>query len=366
MAKQSNYEVEDFLLNESFIEWILNDSEKEATFWNAWITAHPGCLPAMNAARKILLALHVKPSRQLTDHEIDLIINQLQQRSLHVNENFKIKLPSKINMPVFALRLAALLIIFISIGYLFFKQHTFDTGKTANYVKQVINNTKGTLLIKLADQSLIILKPGAQIQYSTKFNGKTREVSLNGEAFFEIHKDASHPFFVHSGDWLTRVVGTSFTIKASDKTKDFKVIVNTGKVLVYENNLTDPKTSLKNKRAAIKPIYLTPNQELVYNTTYKSLVKENLVTPLLLSADSSKELFTFHETPLDKVIANIRRAYNVNITYNKKQMGGCPITASLADEHLLEKLDLICKVFDAHYIITDGQIIILGEGCNSK
>lgn len=361
MAKQSNYEVEDFLLNESFIEWILNDSEKEATFWNAWITAHPGCLPAMNTARKILLALHVKPSRQLTDHEIDLIISQLQPG----NKSFKIKLPSKINTPVSALRLAALLIIFISIGYLFFKQHTFDTDKTAIYVKQVVNNTKGTLLVKLADQSSVILKPGSQIKYPTKFNGKTREVSLNGEAFFEIQKDASHPFFVHSGDWLTRVVGTSFTINASDKTKEFKVIVNTGKVLVYEN-LTDPKTSLRDKRPAIKPIYITPNQELVYNATDKSLVKENLITPLLLSADSSKQLFTFHETPLDKVIANIKRAYHVNINYNKKQMGGCPITASLADEHLLEKLDIICKVFDAHYSITDGQITIQGEGCNNK
>ncbi|MDB5110552.1 MAG: hypothetical protein JWR67_1666 [Mucilaginibacter sp.] len=373
MAKHTNYEVEDFLLNESFIEWVLNDSEKEATFWNAWITAHPDCLPAVNIAKKILIALHVKPARRLTENEIDSIIGQLQQKNRHHhNDIHKIKGSSKINIPVFALKLAAILLVGIAIGYIFLKQRNTslpntNTASTASYIKRMVNNTRGTLLVKLDDGSSVILKPGAQINYPAKFNGKSRDVSLNGEAFFEIHKDAAHPFFVHCGDWVTRVVGTSFTINTSNRTKEFKVVVNTGKVLVYTDNINNLKIlPIKDKQLAAKPIYITPNEELIYNTTRKSLVKETLMTPLLLSANLSRALFTFHETPLYKVIANIKRAYNVNIIYNEKQMGGCPLTASLGDEHLLEKLDLICKALDAHYYINEGQIVIQGAGCNSK
>ena len=73
MGNYSTYKVEDFLLDESFINWVINNSEKDAIFWTAWVAAHPTCVPTVNLAKKTLLALYVKPARQLTDNEIDSI-----------------------------------------------------------------------------------------------------------------------------------------------------------------------------------------------------------------------------------------------------------------------------------------------------
>ena len=84
----------------------------------------------------------------------------------------------------------------------------------------------------------------------------------------------------------------------------------------------------------------------------------------MLSANVSKDIFTFNDTPLNKVISRIERAYNVHIMYNEKEIGGCPLTASLGDEHLLEKLDLISKALDVKYYINDGQIVLQGTGCS--
>jgi ferric-dicitrate binding protein FerR (iron transport regulator) len=218
------------------------------------------------------------------------------------------------------------------------------------------------MLVKLADGSSVILAPGSKLRYPSFFQGSTRSVTLEGEGFFEVSKDAKHPFFVTSGNFITEVVGTSFTIKDYNGTKEYKVIVNTGKVLVTQKG-NNPK-QVSNLQA--KPIAVIPNQQIVYNISSKSLVKENLVQPLMLSADVSKDIFTFSDTPLSKVISRIEQAYNVSIIYNAKEIGGCPLTASLAEEHLLEKLDLISKALDVKYHINEGHIMLTGTGCNKQ
>jgi transmembrane sensor len=365
MTKYNAYKVEDFLLDESFIDWVLNNSEKEAIFWNAWIAAHPASVPVVNLAKKTLLALYIKPARELTDAELGQMIGFVEAKT-QATQIERTGIFRSVRNTSFPYAIAATLIIGVFIGSVFFKSLKsavapgHKSNALVNYIKTQTNHSAITMLIKLADGSSVILKPGSSLTYPTLFAGNKRTVSLNGEAFFEIHKDASKPFFVNSGEWVTRVVGTSFTIKAFNNTKGYKLIVNTGKVSVSKRD----NSNLNIVRS--KQIYLVPNQQLIYNTSDKSLVKQNLVKPLLLSQDVSKDIFTFYDTPLNKVIATLQRAYNVNVIYNEKEMGGCPLTASLADEHLLEKLDLICKALNAKYYINDdGQIIMQGKGCNA-
>ncbi|MEO8885752.1 MAG: FecR family protein [Mucilaginibacter sp.] len=367
MTKYIAYKVEDFLLDESFIDWVLNNSEKEAIFWNAWIAAHPTSLPAVNTAKKALLALHIKPARQLSEEELNQMVGFVEAKTQAAPAPQRADRYKIVRNPSFSYPVAALLIMGIIIGAVFFKglkptvapQHNVNT--LVSRIKTQTNHSALSMLIKLQDGSSVILKPGSSLTYPTIFTGKKRDVSLNGEAFFEIHKDASRPFYVNSGDWVTRVVGTSFTIKAFNNTKGYKVVVNTGKVCVSKKD----NSNLNIVRS--KQIYLVPNQQLTFNTVNKSLVKQTLVKPLMLSQDVSKNIFTFYDTPFNKVVTTLEQAYNVNVIYNEKEMGGCPLTASLADEHLLEKLDLICKALNAKYYISqDGQIIMQGKGCNAS
>lgn len=361
MTKYSTYKVEDFLLDESFIEWVLNNTEKDAIFWNAWIAAHPNSVPVVNLAKKTLLALYIKPARQLNDEEVDQMIGRLHEKTSSGNHAYRF-----ISNPLFSYPIAAVLAIGLVMGVLFYKGSVttaslpvVNSTAAVYQIKNHVNNSTRGILIKLADGSSVILKPGSKLSYPIAFTGKTRAVTLDGEAFFEIHKDAKHPFYVYSGDLITRVVGTSFTVKASNANKAYQVIVNTGKVLVTKTHVAS--TNLKDKS-----IYLIPNQQLVYDKLHTDLLKENLAKPLLLSADVSKDFFNFNDTPLSKVIANIERAYNVSVIYNEKDIGGCPLTASMADEHLLEKLDLIGKALNISYYINEGQIVLQGKGCNNK
>ncbi len=366
MTKYSAYRVEDFLLDESFIEWVLNNSEKEAIFWNAWVAAHPASVPVVNLAKKTLLALHIQPARQLTDEELDQMIGFVEAKTQSARFEASGGVYKLIRNTWFSYPAAAILVAGLIIGAVFFNKANQTTINApvakvvTNSIKTIANHSAINMVIKLADGSSVILKSGSSLTYPTIFTGKNRSVSLSGEAFFEIHKDASHPFFVNSGEWVTRVVGTSFTVKASSTTKEYKVVVNTGKVCVSKKDKTGRLNTAKSNQ-----IFVTPNQQLTY-TVQKNIVKQKLDKPLMLSEDVSKDIFTFYDTPLNKVIATLERAYNVNFIYNDKEMGGCPLTASLGDEHLLEKLDLICKTLNAKYYINeDGQIIMHGKGCNA-
>src|SRR6202000_336004 len=88
-------------------------------------------------------------------------------------------------------------------------------------------------VVRLSDSTIVYLGPDSKINFPGRFNGKTRELNLEGEAFFQVKKDHQHPFIIHTGDVSTTVLGTSFKITAF-KGEPLTVSVATGKVRVDE------------------------------------------------------------------------------------------------------------------------------------
>lgn len=84
--------------------------------------------------------------------------------------------------------------------------------------------------VNLPDGSEIVLKANSSIKYPSHFPGKSREVSLEGEAFFKVKKDTEHPFIVKTENLTTEVLGTSFNIRSG---QHYSVVtVATGRVKV--------------------------------------------------------------------------------------------------------------------------------------
>ena len=83
----------------------------------------------------------------------------------------------------------------------------------------IVNSEQLTRIVALEDGSKISLQPNSQLQYPHHFKAGRREVYLKGEAFFEIARDTTSPFLVYTHDVTTKVLGTSFTIKAHENMK---------------------------------------------------------------------------------------------------------------------------------------------------
>lgn len=209
--------------------------------------------------------------------------------------------------------------------------------------------------IRLEDGSEVVLKVQSSISYPEHFNDKTRNVYLKGEAFFHVKRNPSKPFIVHTGDLVTEVLGTSFTIKAYDEVKSIEVLVATGKVSVYE----DAGKSTKHRNGVI----LTPNQKIVFDKESKKLSPSLVENPVIVNPPKEPIEFIFEESPLASVLERLREAYQIEFIIENHQLTTCSFTADLNGLSLHTQLDLICKSINANYEQRGTVIFINGVGC---
>jgi transmembrane sensor len=362
MFENKYHKIEDFLMDNSFVEWALGNSAKDDSYWKSFIVQYPECEDNFKQACDIVRSFRIKPVKDLSDDQLEAIISKVNNRiggEKETDDTGKSKF--RINN---LMRFAAILIIAVAVGLGYMIMDTRKYRQVYNKVnlqtcKHIINESSIPMLVKLPDNSSVILQPKAQINYANTFTGNKREVTLKGEAFFEIAKNAAKPFYVYSNELTIRVVGTSFKVNANDSDDQYKVLVSTGRVEVSAHNLKGAQP--KNKPV----IVLTPNQQVVLYRKDLRLEKAVLKKPMLLSKESTVIHFNFSATPFPKVISTIEEAYGVHISYNEESMANCQLTASLTDQPLDERLKLICKAVEAGYSIVDGQIIITGEGCGN-
>ncbi|MFA6086273.1 FecR family protein [Mucilaginibacter sp.] len=355
MANYDNYEIEDFLQDDSFIDWILNEKAEGNAFWTTFLSEHPEKRTLIEKARAILISINVKPLEdQLSDTEINLRVNLIQDQAFRQIPERQVPMIKIYQRQWF--KTAAIFLIFITIGFISYqtltKSDDLITKDVLNNQVKISNTSNKSKLVLMNDGSLAVLTPGSEIQFPSAFKGEERNVYLQGEAFFEVHKDHKHPFLVHSQNMITRVLGTSFTVKAFKNAAEFRVIVNTGKVWVYDQ---------KTKPAAEKKdvvIALSPNQQVTYKRNALQFKKDTLIHPLLLSKEVAVKELNFTNIQFSTVISKLNEAYGIQIEYNKQKLGDLRITALLAEHPLNEKVELICRAVNAKYRFADGRIII--------
>lgn len=358
MEKYFAFDVEDYIVDDFFVRWILNASDEDNIIWNNWLERNPDQVFKVEQAKEIVRSIRFNKVAEVNQSEIDSFIAHLKEE--HLSEGAK--KPNQFNITKRWLAIAAS-VVFIFAASLFLLRDDKPEHLTKNipYTERV-NNTESPILIYLPDHTSVILKNGSTLKYPKAFLGSKREVFLTGEAFFEVHKDSKQPFLVHTEEMVTQVVGTSFTIKAYKEAEDFNVQVNTGKVYVY----ADPRKVDQNNAAKIKPVILTPNEQVTYHRMISGLTKDTLDKPAALSKSVTKHLFNFKGTPVTNVLQVLTKAYKVNIVYDEAAFSTCKLTAKLDDEPLYEKLNIICKAIDANFSIVNGQPVIDGKGCGAE
>jgi transmembrane sensor len=190
--------------------------------------------------------------------------------------------------------------------------------------------------------------------------GNTREIFLSGEAFFEVTKNPKKPFLVFANGLVTKVLGTSFSVRAYDKDKEVTVEVKSGKVSVFAQSDANSKEKATNRELA--GVVLTPNQKIVYAREEVRMAKLLVEAPIIIAPEKVKTVFEFEDTPVSEILRSLEKAYSIDIVF-EELLSNCPLTASLTDLQLFDKLNIICKGVEARYEILDGQIVIYSKGC---
>jgi transmembrane sensor len=252
-------------------------------------------------------------------------------------------------------RIAAVLIAGLGFYFFFSEKKEINVNEEETLVEEITPKAKSPSTIYLSDGSVVWLKGESRLEYPKSFTGATREVTLIGEAFFDVAKDREKPFIIHSAHFTTRVLGTSFNIKAYENDESQEVAVVTGKVVV------SVKENSANK---INEVVLKPSQKVIYSTRDNSFLgspdEEDVSTYSSLAASK----LAFNETSLGDIIMVLNAAHDANISLAKESMKNCVITADLTNENLETSIAILSKAINAEYAITEKGILLDGNGCS--
>lgn len=254
--------------------------------------------------------------------------------------------------------IAASLLFILS---LFYVQNGSILKKTAPLSAKVkwiehSNSTQQTQILTLMDGTTIKLEPNSTLSYPKKFNRHQRNVYLQGTAFFEVKRDPSKPFIIHSGNLVTEVLGTSFYIKQNLNQGTVEVSVLTGKVSVYAE-----KANHQDERNGL---ILTPNQRVTYDVASQNIVPSIVENPVQLNTTSVKApSLDFEAASLQSVLDVLSNVYGIEFVISTTQIKDCTITADLNGLSMFTQLELICKSIDASYEKRGTVVFINGEGC---
>ncbi len=179
---------------------------------------------------------------------------------------------------------------------------------------------------------------------SLKYNGNfilDRQVTLDGEAYFDVFKDKSRPFIVTTNEVFVKVLGTRFNIAAYDNERDIEVVLEEGS-LVFNSEKTN------------KAYIMVPDDLVTYDKTEQDFSTETVQPQKYVSWTDGK--LVFRNDPLDVISRRLARWYNIDVEVNGSMSNNLRLRATFKDENLEEVLSLLKRSLPIDYRIENGNL----------
>ncbi len=203
------------------------------------------------------------------------------------------------------------------------------------------------LKINLPDGSEVWLNAGSLIRFPKNFVGYSREVQLDGEAFFDVVHDEKKPFKVYTGKVSTQVLGTAFNI-STYKPQVVEVTVTRGMVSVQDEG----------KRLGM----LTNNKQLDFNTVSK-VVDERVVDAASYTAWTTGEL-VLNDVSMEEAAIRISRWFNVKIIFKNPGLKKCRLVVSFpGNVKFTQVMNIISRLNNFTYQVENKYVYLSGKGC---
>ncbi len=358
------FQAKDFVQEDSFIQWVKYG--KNDLFWQEFQSNYPEKAEVIEEAIHFIKQIDEVESLKYPNIDQSKVWSAINENIEEQENSTDEVTPHSIFLNWNALNWVAAALIVIGLGFWIWYpiddkkvsyQDSVTTAAKQNALIERVNYSSNPLSVKLEDGSVITLAKNAKLSYPQHFDAQKRQVFLSGEAFFDITKNPNKPFYVYANEVVTKVLGTSFIIKAFENAPQIFVTVKTGRVSVFHQNkisLTDPEE---------KGLIITPNQQAIFSRKEERLMKTLSENPILIQNLSEIKVQSFEDRPIIEVLKVIEKAYGITIIYDEEVLSHCIVTTTLTDESLFNKLDIMCKTIGASYKVVDAQVVIQSNGC---
>ena len=200
--------------------------------------------------------------------------------------------------------------------------------------------------LELADGTKVHMNAGSSLRYPINFSPTgSRQVSLTGEAFFEVSKDKSRPFIVKVGDLDVKVLGTEFNISAYKEDKNINVVLVEGSVSL--NKVDDVQDGVTK---------LSPGQKGAFEPTSKNITISQVNTKLYTSWMQGH--LVFRNQTFDNILTKLGRHYNIEIKNTNEELGKEVFNASFNNVGIEKVLGYFNVTHKINYSIEDNIVII--------
>lgn len=299
--KYNNFKCNDFLLDDDFRAWQAGNTPEKDHLWKAWLLSNPSAQIEVNKARKLIYALHFKEAN-IGRQDIDLQWSKLESaiHSKDLNQENEATEPVKTKYTFFNFFAAACFLALLG----FAANHFFLSSPQKTIAAAVQKKTSNgqQLKVKLPDGTLVMLNAGSVLSYPKTFEDTIREINLTGEAFFNVVPNPKSPFIIHTGDVTTRVLGTSFNVRAYPENGEVQVAVVEGKVKVKANTMEGKESN---------SVFLTKSEMATFQKNEGELI---------VSAYDEKEqigwkdgILYFEKSDFTTTVKKLERWYGVRI-----------------------------------------------------
>lgn len=325
--------------------------------------------------------------RQKTEDAYLVHINQLKEIASDFKSNSELfnneaRLDTEPRKKPFYARWAvyAVASVFIAGIIILVYPHINESEKASKaYLQKPINeitvNPGAKTKLRLPDGTYVWVNSDSKLSYPETFKGPLREVYLEGEAYFDVAEDASHPFIVHTSGIDIRVIGTVFNVKAYKAEPTIEATLIHGIIEVTKPNQTGVTSKM----------ILKPHEKLIFNKSAadnginkkqqienNNLSADELKSPVITIAQIANDIvdsaivetswvynrLSFEDEKFENIAVKMERWFNVKIRINGDRIKKIRLTGSFEKETVEEALKELQYLVPFGYTISGREIEI--------
>ncbi|QOD61260.1 FecR family protein [Polaribacter haliotis] len=327
MIKKEYNNIQDFLEDISFKNWVDQNNATDINFWEFWIANNPDKKELVTKAKDLILGVSFDKQfvkKEKVALEWAKLESKIKEKSLPTKKGKIISLKKYM--------VAASIAIIATIGFYFSNKNKTISYKT-NY-GEILN-------IKLQDGSDVTLNANSELFY---YENESRKVHLNGEAFFQVDKKkvTNAKFWVVTNDLSVEVYGTSFNVNT--KKKKTSVFLEEGNIWLKLKNGGDKK--------------MIPGNYISYSSKEGKILEDrNLENSIIKTSWKDGSLF-FENLSLEKAMEKIEESYGFSIVFKDEESKKTLITGAVPITNLDICLKAIEKSVDVKIIKEEKKLII--------
>ncbi|QNM84932.1 FecR family protein [Polaribacter pectinis] len=326
MIKREYTNINDFLEDDSFKNWVHQENGTDISFWEFWIENNPEKLALVNKAKDLVLGVSFQKNF-VSEEKVALEWSKLASKI----KDRKAKPKRKVRF-LKQFGAAASILLLVSVGFYFINKNTKITHKT-NY-GEILN-------IKLQDGSDVTLNSNSSLSY---YKNESRKVWLSGEAFFQVDKKkaTNAKFWVLTNDLEVEVYGTSFNVNTKKQKTD--VFLEEGNIWLKLKNGSDKK--------------MIPGNYISYSADKNKILEEkNIFNPTIKTSWKDGSLL-FDNLSLEKAMEKIEESYGYSIVFKDEVSKNTLITGAVPITNIDICLKAIEKSVDVIITKKDNSLVI--------